>query len=581
MATKAELIVRLEESIAHEDVEYASEVVEGIKEAYEALHTAALEQARAEAQPGPEVAEGTEEQPATVPMESASLQDDDDRRFKQLLDTFNQRVNDIRRKKAKEEADNLAAKQAIMEELKQLIANEENIGNAFQHFSELQERWKKVGPVPQQAYRDLQNDYSHLLDEFFYHIRIYKELRDHDLRKNTALKQALISDMESLAAKDNMKELEHQVKEYQEKWHQIGPVVREEWEAIRDGFFNATRVVYDKIHEHYKVRRAEHEANLKAKQHLVERVAAITEQTVEAGGKEWKALTDQVLEAQNAWKLIGFATKKDNERVWKEFRNACNAFFDAKKQHFDKLRDQFKEAREKKQALLEEALKLKDSTDWRQTADKLKALQQQWKAAGNAGLRDENKLWTRFREACDGFFQARKATYDRMDAEQAENVKAKEALLTEIEAFTLTGERNADVEALKAFSLRWMNSGRVSPKQYDAFSTRYRAALDKHYGQLKMDGEERHRIRFQDHLEDLKSGPDGKDRLERESRFIKRKIEEVETEKRTMEDRMGMFNFKSASGEAMRKEMEKKIERLAQDVERLKGQHKEMLKELR
>ena len=145
----------------------------------------------------------------------------------------------------------------------------------------------------------------------------------------------------------------------------------------------------------------------------------------------------------------------------------------------------------------------------------------------------------------------------------------------------MTGERNADVEALKAFSLRWMNSGRVSPKQYDAFSTRYRAALDKHYGQLKMDGEERHRIRFQDHLEDLKSGPDGKDRLERESRFIKRKIEEVETEKRTMEDRMGMFNFKSASGEAMRKEMEKKIERLAQDVERLKGQHKEMLKELR
>jgi hypothetical protein len=168
-----------------------------------------------------------------------------------------------------------------------------------------------------------------------------------------------------------------------------------------------------------------------------------------------------------------------------------------------------------------------------------------------------------------------------MDAEQAVHAQEKEALLAEIEAYQLTGERGKDLDALKNFSQRWMNSGRVSPKQYDAFSERYRAALDKQYGQLKMEGDERRRMQFQDHVETLKTGPDGKDRIERESRFVKRKIEELQIEMRQMEQNMGMFNFKSASGEAMRKDMEKKIERLGRDVERLKVQHRDLLKELR
>lgn len=589
MATKAELITRLEEITAQEDVETASEAVEGVKEAYEALVATAQQQATTEQALESVAAEGATEPPegmsvpegVPIAIESAPLQDEDDKRFKQLLDAFNQRVNDIRRKKQKEEADNLEAKRAIMEELKSLISGEENIGNAFQRFAELQEKWKTIGPVPQQHYRDLQNDYTHLRDEFFYHIRIYKELRDHDLRKNTALKQALISDVESLALKDNVKELEHGVKEYQEKWHAIGPVVREEWETIRDRFSTATRTIYDKIHEHYRARRTEHEVNLAAKQVLVDKVKAITDQLDDAAAKEWKLLTEQILELQNAWKNIGFATKKDNERIWKEFRAACNVFFDAKKAHFDKLKDQYKEVREKKQSLLDEALKLKDSTEWRQTADKLKHLQQQWKEAGSAGPRDENRLWNKFREACDAFFHARKTTFDKMDAEQAVHVQAKEALITEIEAFVPSGERNKDMDALKAFSARWMDSGRVSPKLYDAFSERYRAALDKHYGQLKMEGDERRRMQFQDRVEEMKAGPDGRFHIEKESRFVKRKIEELEAEMRSMERNMGMFSFKSASGEAMKKDMEKKIEKLGRDVERLKGQHRELLKELR
>ncbi|HEY0978841.1 MAG TPA: DUF349 domain-containing protein, partial [Flavobacteriales bacterium] len=371
------------------------------------------------------------------------------------------------------------------------------------------------------------------------------------------------------------------VREYQEKWQQIGPVAREEWETIRDGFWNATRVVYDRINEYYKARRAEHEANLLAKQALVEKVQALTASIEASNAKDWKTLTDQVMELQTAWKSVGFATKKDNERVWKEFRNACNVFFEKKNDFFTQLKDQFKGVREKKEALITQAVALKDSTEWRNTADKLKHLQAQWKEAGSAGPRDENRLWTRFREACDGFFQNRKATFDKLDAEQAVFAQQKEELLKEIEGFQLSGDRSADIEMLKGFSQRWLNSGRVSPKLYDAFSTRYRTALDKHYGQLTLNEDERRRMQFQNRVEDLRSSPDGNFQLEKESRFIKRKIEEVENEMRMMERNMGMFNFKSASGAEMKRDMEKKIEKAKADVERLKKQHRQLVQEMR
>ncbi len=578
MTTKAELIARMEVLLQNEDLEQTAELVDAVKESYEALVAEAQEAATVAAGEAPP--EGPET-PVQAPIESATLADEEDKRFKQLVDAFHTKVNDVRRRKAKEEADNLSAKQAVMEELKALISQEENIGSAFQRFKDLQEKWKTIGAVPQQNYRDLQRDYAHLLDEFFYHIRIYKELRDHDLRKNTALKLALIADMEAVQRVDSVREAELLVKEYQEKWQQVGPVVKEEWESIRDRFWNATRTVYERIHEHYKARRSEHEANLQAKQALVDKVQLLAQQSAEAGGKDWKALTEQVLEAQGAWKAIGFATKKDNERIWKEFRGACNAFFDRKKQYFDALKDQFKGARDRKQALLDQALALKDSTEWKQTADKLKSLQQQWKEAGSAGPRDEQKLWTRFREACDGFFAARKSHFDKLDSEQAESLKAREALVAELEGHTLTGSRNADLEALRAFSKRWLECGRISPKHFDALHDRYRAALDKHYGQLKVEGDERRRAQFQDHVDSLKSAPDGRDRIERESRFVKRRIEELETELRQFENRMGMFNFKTASGEAMRKELEKQAERSKREVERLREQHKQLLTELR
>ncbi len=584
MTTKSELIARLEELLQQPDVEQVHEQVDALKESYEAHISTAQQEVHAESaalvEEGEAPAAPTTEV-APIPVESAPLTDDEDRKFKQLIDSFNTKVNEIRKQRVKKEAENLAAKMAIMDELRTMITSEENIGTAFQRFQELGEKWKSIGPIPQQNYRELQRDYSHLRDEFFYHIRIYKELRDHDLKKNTAMKQALISDMEAVQHVDSVKEAETMVKEYQEKWHQIGPVVKEEWESIRDNFWNATRVVYDRINEYYKARRAEHEENLQAKQALVDKVKVIAAEADAKNAKDWKSLTDQVMELQTAWKNVGFATKKDNERIWKEFRGACNEFFEKKNTFFTEMKSQFKGAFDKKQALLQQAIQLKTSTDWRQTADKLKALQAQWKEAGSAGPRDENKLWSKFREACDTFFQNRKTHFDALDAEQAVNAQEKEQLLSELEHFTHLPDRGATLDTLKAFSTRWMNSGRVSPKMFDAFNARYRAAMDKQYSTLRLNEDERRRMQFQNRVDDLKSAPDGTDRLDKEIRFLKRKIEEIETEGKQMERNMGMFNFKSASGAAMKADMDKKLERSRQDVERIRKQIKALQQELK
>lgn len=595
MATKSELIARMEEVLQQPDVERSGEAVDTLKEAFEELVAteqeaakAAAAQAEAEAETESEEApaeEGIYPPPAALPqvtqvapqpIESAPLTDENDKKFKQLLDAYNTKVNDIRRKRQKDEADHLAQKQAIMQELRELISNEENIGNAFNRFTELGEQWKHIGPIPQQSYRELQHDYSQLREEFFYHIRIYKELRDHDLRKNTALKQALVADMEAVQRVDSVREAEELVKEYQDKWHQVGPVVKEDREAVRDAFWNATQVVYDRINDHYKARRAEHETNLAAKQALVAKVHELVKQTEQEEPRDWKVPTDQVLELQNAWKAIGFATKKDNERVWKEFRGGCNAFFDLKNAHYAAIKDKFKAVRVKKEALIAQALELKESTAWKQTADKLKQLQQQWKESGSAGQRDEHKLWGRFREACDAFFKSRQDNFAKQDEEQAAHVKEREDLITQIENYALTGDRNADITALKAFSGLWLNGGRISPRDHDRLSKRYRTALDKQYGGLKMNDDERRKMAFNDRMEDLAAAPDGKERMEKEARFVKRKIEELETEARQAEENMGKFSFKSAAGAAMKKEMERGIEKTREQIKRLQVQHKEL-----
>ncbi len=589
MTTKSELIEKLESLLDQEGIEAASERVETLKSNYEdvlaeeekvrqAEAEAAMAETDAAAGSTPDSAEETEE---VLPIESAQDLSEEDKRFKHLVDTYNAKVNDLRKARIAEENENLAKKLEIIDRLKKLITQEENIGSAFNTFNDIQAEWKNIGNIPQHKYREVQKAYSDNLDTFFYTIRIYKELREHDLKKNAGLKEALAADMESLVNSTSVKEMELKIKEYQEQWKEIGPVVKEEWERIGDRFWNATRAVYEKIGDHYKAKRAVHEANLQAKQELVDQVKKISEEAAADNAKEWKQLTDQVLKLQADWKKIGFATKKENERIWHEFRDNCNGFFDKKQAFFGEIKEVYEAAKVKKQALIAQAEELKTSTDWRETAEAYKKLQAEWKAVGSAGNRNENKLWTKFRSACDTFFEARKASFAEQDKAQQENLEAKNAILDEMQSFSLSGNKGKDLGKLKEFSTKWNEAGRIPPGPAKKMIPKYRELMDKFYGQLDISQAEKSEARLQGKLDSIKKSNDPKKEFEHEKRQIRRKIDFLKNDVRQYEQNLAMFNFKSASGEAMKKDIEKKMARAQRDIDSLLQQQKQLSKLLK
>ena len=588
MTTKSELIEKLESLLDQEEIEAASEHVETLKSSYEEVLAEEEKTRRAEADAAlaeKDEAESLTDPPETEelspPIESAQDLSEEDKRFKHLVDTYNAKVNDLRKARIAEEKENLAKKQDIIDRLDKLIEQEENIGNAFNTFKEIQAEWKSIGNIPQQQYREIQKSYSDKLDTFFYTIRIYKELREHDLKKNAGLKEALSTDMEALANSTSIKEMEVKIKEYQEQWKEIGPVVKEEWERIGDRFWSATRTVYEKVGEHYKAKRAVHEENLKAKQDLVDEVKKITAEAEAHSVKEWKQLTDKVLQLQTDWKKIGFATKKDNERIWQEFRHSCNQFFDKKHEFFGGIKEGYEAAKTKKTALITKAEELQTSTEWRETAEAYKKLQAAWKEVGFAGNRNEHKLWGKFRAACDTFFEARSAHFDEQDKAQKQNVEAKSAILTEMQSFSLSGNKGKDLGKLKAFSTQWNEAGRIPQGPAKKMIPIYRELMDKFYGQLDLNQAEKSEAQLQGKLDSIKRANDPKKEFEHAKRQIKRKIDFLKTDVRQYEQNLAMFNFKSASGEAMKKDIEKKIDRAQRDIENLLQQQKQLSKRLK
>lgn len=591
MSTKSELISKLEALLDEGSIESISEQVELIKSNFEELReneerakAEALEQAAesTEAEESSSEKDDNSETPAAVeenqPIENAQDLSEEDKQFKALVDGYNSKVNELRKARIEEEKANLAKKESILQQLDELIKQEENIGSAFNRFNELQEEWKGIGQIPQQNYRDVQKAYSDKLDEFFYNIRIYKELREHDLKKNAGLKEALGADMEALAKSDTIKEMELKVREYQEQWKEIGPVVKEDWERIADRFWAATRAVYEKIGEHYQAKRDQQAKNLEAKQSLVNEVKDIVSQLGEESAKDWKNLTDKVLKKQADWKKVGFASKKDNERIWQEFRNECDQFFNKKAEYFSGIREVHDKAKEAKEAIIAKAEELKDSTQWRETAETLKKLQSEWKTAGFAGNRHENRLWGKFRAACDHFFEARKAQFAEQNEAEKANLANKKALLEEMESFSLSGNKGQDLGKLKEFSTRWNDIGRIPPGPAKKMIPKYRELMDKFYGKLDISRAEKNAARVQGKANAIKKSKDPRKQFEHEKRQLNRKIDFLRKDILQYEENLGMFNFTSASGEAMKKDIEKKIERAEREITSIREQQKQLSK---
>ena len=468
------------------------------------------------------------------------------------------------------ENENLRLKRSLILRLKEIIEGEENISAAFNAYKEIHETWKKIGDIPRDKRDEIQKEYSRILEIFFYTMKIYREIKDHDYKRNTQLKQGIIQRLQQLRNTSGaIRDLESNLRILQDEWEDIGPVAQEEWEVIKSSYWEAVRSIYDKINKHYDEQRTVLAANIDQKKALILSLSEIVAaSTSELNPKTWEKTTQEVIKLQDHWKKIGAGPKKENEAVWKEFRALCDQFFDAKKAVNKDAESVFKINAEKKRTLIAEVVLIQTSTDWKTAAEKIIKFQKAWKEIGNAGQRFENKLWSEFRAACDVFFNARTLANKEQDDALLVNLKAKEDLISEIQNYVVS-EKSKALADFKQFSQRFAALGHVPVAKKESIYNSYKKALDEKYNALKLEGNERSAVLFSVKLETINSSPDRSKLLQKERSDIKRQIDVLTSEMLQYENNLGFF-AKSKGADVLRKEVEQKIDKSKEEILRLK-----------
>jgi hypothetical protein len=490
--------------------------------------------------------------------------------FYAIYSEYKEKRNKIVSEQKLEQETNLRKKKHLIERLKELIANEEHIGTAVNTYKEIHEAWKEVGEIAREKRQDIQSEYSKLLESFFFNLKIYRELKDHDFKRNLQLKQEIIEKVEKLHSLEIVKELENQIKVLQNEFDEVGPVARELWEEVKERYWTAVKAVYKKIGDFYESKKEAQRVNLEKKQALVAGAESLLNQVNDLQStKDWETATQTLLGLQETWKTVGIGPKKENEEVWALFRSVCDSFFEKKRAFYQVIREKFDGVAEKKEAIIAKLEELKDNTDWKTTTDKVIRLQEDWKKLGSAGQRNEQKLWKEFRTLCDAFFENKKRHFEQEDVENAKNLDLKKALVAEIEAYVVGDDKQQVIQDLKEFAAKFNAIGKVPFKEKDAIYHSYKKAIDAHYTKIKLEGEEKEKVLFEAHLDTLKANPNASKLIERERRDLEQQISKQQQDITQLENNLG-FISRSKAGDALRKDVEVKINSAKNRIKEMK-----------
>ena len=473
--------------------------------------------------------------------------------FKEQYNKYKKERAEYNKELEKEREDNLAQKESVIADLKALLEKQEDVNATFPAFREIQARWRAIGPVPAQSYRNLTETYQLYVEQFYDMVKINRELRDLDFKKNLEAKEQFCKDAEALAAQDNVVEAFRELQKLHEQWKEFGPVAKEFRETIWEKFKAATAVINKRYQAHFEGIKEQQSENLVKKTVLCEKVEAIAEREI-ADSNEWNACSKEIEEIQKEWRTIGFASKKDNQKIYDRFRAACDKFYERKREFYNEYKDSINANLDKKISLCEAAEALKSSTEWKKATDQFIALQKQWKEIGAVPRKKSEQLWKRFRAACDEFFAERDKNA-RPENDFYGNLKAKQRLIEEIKAYVLTGDAAADQEAMKAFQARWQEIGFVPFKEKDKVSQAYKAAL-----QEKFPAPER----------GARRGRGGRAPLSEKDRLIQ-KYNQLEQDIVTYENNIGFFSM-SKNSEPLIKQMQERIDAAKEELKALSEQ---------
>ncbi len=512
-------------------------------------------------------------------IQNGGASDDFKRAEDPLEIRFNEAFGIFKAKRAKqnenleiEKQENLVKKQGILEELKQVIASEETLKKTYDDFKALQDRWKEIGPVPATENANLWNSYHFLVEQFFDKVRIGRELRDLDMKKNLDAKIALCEQAEELLNEKSLTKAFKALQKLHDDWKEVGPVPQDKKDEIWERFKGATDKINQIRREHYSKLQEEQNANLATKTALCEKAEEIVNEDY-TSVNAWTKKSEELSELLKVWKTVGLASKKDNEEIWTRFKGAMDSFFNKKKQYFSTLKDQQTENLERKTQLCIEAEALMESTEWKKAAEQLKRLQEEWKTIGPVPKRHTDKIWKRFRAACDTFFNRKNEHFSGIKSEENDNLEAKKALLEEIKAFQLTSNRNENMEAIKAFQKRWIEIGHVPMKMKEAINGEYRKIIDNLFDTMRKNQNEASTSEFREMLESMREDPEGGEKIRRERNTLQNKIQKLRDEIAVLENNIGFFS-NSKNSELMRAEYEKKINKAKNDLKVLEAKLK-------
>ncbi len=543
---EAELVELFARKIESEPVQRLRSVVEAIKIAFYKQHRSNIEAERkAFVEAG-----GAEEEFTPQPSEQEA-------RFKELFAAYRtERDRYIAELEASKE-ENLKIKLAIIEELKELINSEETMNNTFNRFRELQTKWKETGLVPQQSVKDLWETYNLHVENFYNFIKINKELRDLDLKKNYEAKLSLCEQAEELTLEPQIVDAFRKLQKLHDEWRETGPVALEFKEALWERFKEASSRINKRHQEHFETIKAEQTKNLALKTELCEKTEALATRPM-LSRKDWNKASEELLEIQKVWKTIGFAPKKENNRIYERFRTACDKFFECKREFYAGMKSEMEHSLAVKLELCAEAETLSLSEDWKHATEELIALQERWKHTGPVSRRHSDAIWKRFRAACDKFFERKAAHFSTVDSTHEENLKLKHALLEEMRS---TDIKAGGFEAIKEFQRRWSQIGFVPIKQKDAIQKEYKSIVDAMFATLRSSERDRSMSRFKERVSNMKGG----NQLRSEREKLYNKVRQMEQDIALLENNIGFFS-KSKNAEALIADVREKIERTKRDM---------------
>ena len=543
---KTILITKLEELLLKEVGEVAADV-RALQKEYQKLWTSEFENAKQVF-----IDDGGRAKEFEFPKQTNDI------KFEGLLEKYSKLKKEADLKIASEQGKNLIIRQEIVSKIKDISQLSDNVGAAVRMLGELQKKWKEVGAVSSHKYKDIQAEYSKAIEDIYYNLKIFRDLQEHDLKKNFELKTEIIEKLRALQQSNKIKETERLIKIYRNEWDEIGPVPAPKWDLIKQNYKEVLDQTYIKIKAHYHSFEEQKENNLKLKQEILEKIKELIS-SVEPKANKWNEATEKVISFQSEWKKIGRTKENENEKTWAEFRNLCDSFFEKKKEFFTGLNQNYSNNRKIKSDLISQAEALQNSIDWQKTGLDLIKLQDTWKKHPGNGDKEESKLFFRFRKACNTFFDAKKKHFENIEASYDINLLSKEEMLKQFNEFKLSDDNNKNRDHLKAFASEWNAIGMVPMKDKKRINDAFYSRLDAFYEEMNIDKKEKGIIQFKTKIDRLVASENAFDLLLKESDFLKKLSDEINANIRTYDNNLGFFKSSKGSNSFL-KEIIDKIE---------------------